>query len=345
MDPADMYGGATDDEQQQALAAALRRQQAMGLLGQLSGDKVLGNVGDSLLSGAQAGYGRLEKGKERKLMLGLEAKKDAELQQYRADQMKQHQDDMAQRERDRELQRLGLTDQRKAAAQQRQDIQDERMKLRQDALTSSLSEKMLHNLDEGGWTGPIKDQVEGKYRADHLLKLAKKVGSEGWNNLSDTEQTELAMGFGQLVGGGKPAEGEVMRLIPPENLQSGAQGIKQWFTNEPLGRNQVAFVERLGHSIQRQRDVAQELINKEKAQRAGAEQKLREMAPQQWEANIIGAGLDPTKFDEKGVYRAAVTGDDWKAKASARIKELMGQGVADPKAIRAQLEKEHLDGR
>lgn len=301
---------ATTEEQQQALSAALRRQQAFGLIGQLSGDSVLSGVGKSLLSSADSGEQRMDAAKNRRLQLKLEGRKDQELQQYRQDQLAQHQDDMAQRSQDRGLQLRALADQRgaraeaaQAAAADRKANADERLDLRRSGLLSQLSSKMMSSLDEGSFTGPIKSQVEAKQRGTHLLALAKKAQGGGFNNLTDAEQEELALGFGQLVSGGKPTAGEVAGLIPPETLQSGAQGIKQWFKNEPLGRNQMAFTERTAHSVERQMAVAQGLIDKEKAQRAASQQEFKKLSPEQWATNIIQAGLDPNRFDAKGIYQ------------------------------------------
>jgi hypothetical protein len=66
---------ASDEEQQRALAAALRRQQSLGLLGQLSGDPVLSNVGQSLLGAAQHGMQQQESARERRLQLRIEQRR------------------------------------------------------------------------------------------------------------------------------------------------------------------------------------------------------------------------------------------------------------------------------
>lgn len=297
-------------ERQAALAAALRRREDLGQLFQLTGDKVLAPLGQSLTSSADRGEQRLDTSKQRRLQLNLEAKKDQELQQYRGDTLQQHTDDMAQRSADRRLQLGMLGEQRaaaaaarEAAAVDRKAATEDRLDLRKSALTSGLSSKMKQDLDEGVFGGPVKAQVEASMRAEHLLKLAKKSQNGGFNNLTDAEQEELALGFGQLVAGGKPTAGQVAALLPPETLQSGAQGIKQWFKNEPLGRNQIPFTERYVHSIERQRDVARALIDKEKAQRLAAHRKLREMDPEQWTANVLAAGMDPTRLDPQGVYQ------------------------------------------
>lgn len=306
----DFFDDASEQEKQAALAAALRRREDLGQLFQLTGDKVLAPLGQNLFQSASHGQDRAEAQQNRRLQLKLENQKDAELQQYRQDTLGQHQDDMAQRSADRRLQLGALSENRAAnaaaraaAAEDRKAASDERLDLRKASLTSGLASKMKQDLDEGAFGGPIAEQVKGKNRAVHLLKLANQVQEKGFGSLTEAEQEELALGFGQLVGGGKPTGGQVDALIPPETLQSGAQGIKQWFLNEPLGRNQAKFTERTAHSIKRQADVAQALIDKEKAQRSAAHRKLKELDPEQWTSNIVAAGMDPTRFDAQGVYQ------------------------------------------
>jgi hypothetical protein len=77
----------TTEEQQRALAAALRRQQALGFLGQLTGDKVLSGLGRNLVESGGEGMRRLESGRQRGLQLRLEAKKDAATEAHRAAQL------------------------------------------------------------------------------------------------------------------------------------------------------------------------------------------------------------------------------------------------------------------
>lgn len=69
-----------DNSDSVALAAALRGQEQMGLLGLVSGDKVLGGVGNALLSGAARGNAQLEARKHSALQKALavaEAKRQA----------------------------------------------------------------------------------------------------------------------------------------------------------------------------------------------------------------------------------------------------------------------------
>ncbi len=177
--------------------------------------------------------------------------------------------------------------------------------VRKDALIGKLSENMTHALDEGQWKGPIAAQVTSKNQAEHLLALTENAKGGGFNNLDSREQEELAIGFAKLLSGGQGSEATVKSLVPPNTLQAGAQGIKEWLLNEPQGRNQLAFVERLAHSVERQKAVAQKLIDAEKAKRAGSYRKLQELDPEQHQAVLEGAGLDPNGFDEHGVYRPA----------------------------------------
>jgi hypothetical protein len=103
-DDSDLYSMLMGDEptaQEKALAMAQalrgqRRQadvqQQYGLLGQLSGDKVLGGVGQSLLGAASNGYGHIQAGQqllaqvgEKRLQRGVESERNKALAQYHQD--------------------------------------------------------------------------------------------------------------------------------------------------------------------------------------------------------------------------------------------------------------------
>lgn len=335
----------TDEEQQQALIAALRKQQGLGVLGQLSGDKVLGSLGQNLQQGAQQGQQLAERGKERKLQLNLEAQKDAQTQQYRTDSLDDKQVARAEHAQETKLARdaLNLKRQEFGAAKAQRD--QEVHAVANDRLVGRLENQLQTSLQTGSWTGPIGDQVKAAFQAQHLLTLAKKAKDGSWNDLTDNEQHELAIGFNRLLSGGQGTEATTKSLIPPQNIQAGIQGIKQWFSNEPQGRNQLAFIERTGHSIERQKKVAERLVKEELAKRAGGAQTLKNLAPEVWETHIRNAQLDPAKFDEKGVYQLEPDVEaDGQApdKKTARIQELIKSGIRDPGAIHKTLKDEGL---
>lgn len=74
------YLDPTDEERQRALSQALRKQETLGFLGQLSGDRTLSQVGGSLIKSAGAGQELAEHGTQKRLALAM-----AKLQQDAAE--------------------------------------------------------------------------------------------------------------------------------------------------------------------------------------------------------------------------------------------------------------------
>lgn len=227
--------------------------------------------------------------------------------------------------------------------------------LGQDRLIAKLAENMTKSLDPSQWGGAVKNQVIARDQAQHILGLAEKSNGLGYNNLDEREMIELAAGFARLVKGGTPTQHEAASLVPPKNLQAGVAGIKEWLFNEPKGRDQLKFVEKMAHSVQRQREIAENIIAGTKAQRVNAFQRLKKLDPDQWSAVLQGADMDPGNFDEQGVYRQpapasgappsaaapAVPPEQIKARQVARIAQLKAQGM-DPAKIRQTLAAEGL---
>jgi hypothetical protein len=163
---------------------------------------------------------------------------------------------------------------------------------------------MRTDLDPSTWGGPIAAQVKSLNDAQHLFGLATKAGNpDEVNNLTDVQMLELATGFARMLKGGVPGEAEAAHLVPPENLQAGIAGIQQWFKNKPMGRNQQEFVKTFAHSIKRQRDISQRIVDETKAQRSGGHSELKKLAPDLWRRGILNAHMDPALFDTEGVYQ------------------------------------------
>lgn len=82
-----LFSGAPDAAQQAAaMAAALRKQNALGQLGMLTGDKVLSPFGQSLMGGAEAGQGRLAQAGGADASRGLQRALQASQQGFSAEQ-------------------------------------------------------------------------------------------------------------------------------------------------------------------------------------------------------------------------------------------------------------------
>ena len=77
------------------------------------------------------------------------------------------------------------------------------------------------------------------------------------NNLDVRQQEELSIGLAALLSGSNaPAEGTIKNLVPPSTLAAGPTAIKEWLLNEPTGRGQQEFVQRMKETIERESGIA-----------------------------------------------------------------------------------------
>jgi len=349
----------TEDEKRKALAEAmgLRQQMQLGQIAQVAGGRSMPRLGKSMQEGATDLLRLAESGRNRELQTRLQAKRDDAEQAYRG--------------QDLELRRLSLTRDKfrpevitdpatgkevvgafdpatgniKPTGYAPGTKNSPTAEVRRQSLISRASQGMLKDLDPSQYGGAIKNQVAARDQAEHILALAQRADGS-IVNLDSREQHELALGLAKLIKGGQATQSEGEALIPPKTRQAGVEAIKEWLLNEPRGLNQQKFVERMVHSVERQKAVAEDLINKAKAQRVGAHRKLRELDPEQWEANVISAGLSADNFDEKGVYRIPEPKKDetaeLKERISARVRELAASGITDKKSIRQMLVRDGL---
>jgi hypothetical protein len=99
---------------------------------------------------------------------------------------------------------------------------------------------------------PYRDLM---FQADRLTALAK--GDDGVvKDLDPSQMHEMAMGLHRIfTGANRTVQSQVNALVP-HTITGDANQFVRWFTNEPTGTGQKAFVQMMQDTIDRERGVA-----------------------------------------------------------------------------------------
>lgn len=179
-----------------------------------------------------------------------------------------------------------------------------------DNLSLKLVEGLKNDLDpnkaRGGNLAANQKQVD---RATHLQGL---INTYHDRNLDSRETEELAIGLQSLLSQGNPAAGQVAALVPKSAIGDSAK-LKEWLFNEPRGTNQQAFIERIGHSIDRQKQISEEQVKRAQVQRLSAHGRLKEIDPDTYGAILNSYGITPedvqklTPGQQQGLIQAVAS--------------------------------------
>lgn len=186
---------------------------------------------------------------------------------------------------------------RSDAMQQRRDMLEMGRQNKQADYDRNLSDKLAENLkkdlDPMTGTGNLAKAKDMSIQADRLLALTRDVGGgKGVRDLTEQEIHELATGFNRMLSGGVGAASQIEALVP-RSLRGDVNGMIQWISNNPTGTGQKAFVERMAHSIEREKAVNDDIIKKGLYAKLPAYQKLKQTNPELYGSILQGQGLDP----------------------------------------------------
>lgn len=341
-DDSDLYSMLMGDEptaQEKALAMAQalrgqRRQadvqQQYGLLGQLSGDKVLGGVGKSLLGAAQGGYERADSG-QKQLSQVAETRLQRALQaQQMAQQKAQHDAQLG----EQTTYHAGELDLKRRALDQGQwtpfngkdgEVLEVNHRTGQTRLLGQASPEQMTR----GGAGGVQQEREWMKLVDKLdptkgenLQNQKRInaagrlkqlfqdpagGAEAVRNLDQREMEELAMGMQNLVSPGGHSAGEVAGLVPHSIVGNGQKTL-EWLLNEPRGANQQAFVQKMAHTVDREEAAARDSLRKSQYAVLPGFSNLSKADRKRFEGVLRGQNLDPSNLDDSLVFRGAPQG-------------------------------------
>jgi hypothetical protein len=320
MDPADIaalfYGDeASGPEKAAQLAAALRGDTQLGQLGLLTGDKVLGGVGQSLLQGAQAGQQQLEKAANMRLTKAMEAEKQKTEQQFRQSQEKHMaaQEDMARQQL--ALGRYQLKDSTPTSPGYIFDPKTGKATPLLDAAPGRPEKGQSANQAEQEWQAFGKDistyagrgslNRENQTRLGNLERLEALIKAEngGIQNLSPQQLREASTALASAISSGSASLGQIEELTP-HTMAAKFADFKQKWLNQPSGADAQAFLQNMLETAAREKGVIQKQIHAGQTQKLPLYAPLRGKDAARYNAMLQGAGLNPESFDERGLERA-----------------------------------------
>jgi hypothetical protein len=207
------------------------------------------------------------------------------------------------------------------------------------------ADKALNPSTAAGELGASQKRVNS---ANRVLALVDD-GKGGVRDLDKREVMELATSLQSLLSPGGHSQAEVEHLVP-QTYQGDVQGYLEKLSGEPNGLGMRKFVEKMRHTVERERDVSHEaMLSAQYGAVPGVLSGLYKSNPERAKALLKARGLNPDDLDENLVRRAkapapahAAPAGDAKSQLVARIAALKATGVTDPKAIREQLAKEGL---
>lgn len=363
----------TDQERQAALAAALRRQQTLGVVGQLTGDDVLGRVGTGLIQSAEKGQEDATAERQHRLTLALNAQKDREQRDYQQQQLGM------------EGKRLAIESSR-ANQENVQPVQTAQGLFGLDRRTGKLTPLQAPGGDQ--LTAPPKASTlekpgDEQKALDEMLKhvgavrgnpviVKNKERIQGFQRLrtlgEDDNGQPRELGKGQYrefntalataIAPGSPGEHQIDELAQ-RTLGMDWAAAKSYISQHPEAAGVKEFV-RLGLETARREEATVGAQNLQ-----AISETLPFMAPtlkrypQAWNA-MAGLGIrremvDPETFlpikpidpvaaghDAERAYREKTGGADKATRKAARIQELIDGGQRDPAVIHKTLKDEGL---
>lgn len=196
-----------------------------------------------------------------------------------------------------ELARQAKLEQTNATATTKKETSDEKAKAK---LVSDMGKDLNPDVGRAGNMGKYAMQAK---QAERLSGLARDAATGGIQNLRADQQEELALGVARMLSGtGASSRSQVSALVPHTIMGEGKK-LQQWWTNNPTGLNQQKFTEAMMKTIDREKDIATDQLKRAQVQNLSKYTKLREMDPEQYDAQLRAAGIVPEEdLDEKGMY-------------------------------------------
>lgn len=292
-----LAGAGTDDPQ--ALAAALRKQEILGLLGQLSGDRVLAPVGRSVGALAENRREEMVKGPRELLKMAMEAQKAGGLEEYRRGQQTLGKERLAE-QRDMGTERLRA---QAANAEARRQERASAAEVRVSEKESQLTDKQFVELGKAANLARGRQGVAGE--AMRTIQQAKRDLQLIAQNPNPNEQQlyEIARGLDRVISGAVPTIGATEHLVP-QTLRGRIASFEQWLRNKPTGAEKQEFVKQYKETLERIEAATRTFVNDTNAQTFNAYSHLATKDRKRWDSAIHAAGLSPDDFDpETWLYK------------------------------------------
>jgi hypothetical protein len=289
----------------QALAAALRGKQQLGQLGVLTGDKVLGSVGQQMLRGAQEQQDLIPKAANMRLQRAMEAEKARTEADWRRSQEAhmQQQESIARQQlaQGKYVQgQWGVLNTKTGAVDPYQKPPKEASPQELEKEWKDLTDSLSTTRGRGNLN---KEQQQRLYAGDRIRAIAANPDGSP-KDLPPSQMAELAAMSAQLAQGSSPTQ-HAIESMTPSSVGSDASKLQQWLLNEPRGAGQQKFVQLLLDQARREEEVIKPQIRAAQFQAIPNYVHLRGKDKARFEAIAKASGIDPSSIDDAGLERAA----------------------------------------
>jgi len=185
------------------------------------------------------------------------------------------------------------------------------------ALLGKWQDKALKDLgaDFNPSSGRAGEFGKNQQRVNASKRVLALAVDENGNarDLNPQQMPELAQSVAALIGGSSTAQAQIEHLLP-KSYSKDAAGILQYFTNEPHGAGQQAFVQNMVDTAKREAAVAQQGIDQVRGQLGAKHQRILQSNPEQARKVLQGFGWDlgpdgmPVQTQQAQAGGAASTG-------------------------------------
>lgn len=309
------------------LAAALRGQTALGQLGQLTGSKLLSNVGTGMLQGVSDQNALIAKAGSQIRQQGLQLS-----------MAKQEQDAAARRQQESDRAAMQRTqagiDAGKFTAPQGlgailNSKTGETMPITTgpggDGYTpkqlNEMAKDLEHHLSTNSGRGNLNVEQQKRLNASDRIKAIAMNPDGSPKDLNPGTAVEMAMMMGQLAGGNSPTQHTIESMVP-SGIGMDVAKMGQWLTNEPKGAGQQAFVQLAINQAKREEETIRPQMLAAQLQNLPRYAPMRKHSPQVLDSMLKAAGIDPSSLDENLLPLAKAAQAGLAPDKAARLAEL-----------------------
>lgn len=149
-------------------------------------------------------------------------------------------------------------------------------------------------------SGQAVQQAKAKLFAAERLEGLIKQFPDG--NIPPIQTRELATSLGALLSPGAGSGTAVSQIneLVPHTASGSAAKIAEWFTSNPTGSRQQAFIKLYTETVEREKDIAKNQIKQAKLEKAGSYRDLLKKDPARFEQLLIEHDINAEDFEKFG---------------------------------------------
>jgi hypothetical protein len=208
----------------------------------------------------------------------------------------------------------GNRDMRQAIA----DAANKDRALRQKELSASKQESQVNK-----WMNSMKDDLDpnkarggnmafNQRKVDQAERLSGLIHDTHGNiaNLDSRQIEELAIGLNSMLSNSNSSAVSQVEALVPKTAIGNSTKLQEWLSNNPTGVNQIAFVQKMADTVEREKNIASSQVKKAQRQRLAAYEKFKQAAPDEYNQLLNSYGLNepeekplPVASNPKSAYQ------------------------------------------